>query len=288
MYITSRRYILPSRKVEFAQRVWFHFWRRRLWPYREIQPGDILFWYETPSKRIVWKSWLSKVIRGSYQNKHEVKERLYREFGLQEINSPYLEQAPKQGYYLAFQAVPLQHLDLGKPPHIRFPAHGWLRITQEIAHEWLGAELSHLESDGLILLDDFEVEKGTRNIVERLYSLNEMMKGVSPQRIRAIVQHTIRKDSAIIRELKEKFEYRCQFPGCGVRIPKKGGGYYIEVAHIQPVSQGGKSILGNLLVLCPNHHKAFDYGDLKIIEQTPTKIKGILNGQEFEITLSIE
>ena len=62
-------------------------------------------------------------------------------------------------------------------------------------------------------------------------------------------------------------------------------GFYIEVAHVKPISRGGKSLLGNLLVLCPNHHKEFDYGHLKIIEQTVTYLRGMLNGTAFDIRL---
>jgi predicted restriction endonuclease len=40
---------------------------------------------------------------------------------------------------------------------------------------------------------------------------------------------------------------------------------------------------GNLLVLCPNHHKEFDHGNLEISEQTENKIRGIINGKEFDI-----
>jgi predicted restriction endonuclease len=63
------------------------------------------------------------------------------------------------------------------------------------------------------------------------------------------------------------------------------GNYYIEVAHIKPVSKGGQSIIGNLLVLCPNHHKAFDYGKLQIIEQDESHLKGVLNNEQFEIKI---
>jgi predicted restriction endonuclease len=70
-----------------------------------------------------------------------------------------------------------------------------------------------------------------------------------------------------------------------VRILKRDGTFYIEVAHIQPLSEEGRSILGNLLVLCPNHHKEFDYGDLKILEQTWDSVRGTLNGRDFEISL---
>ena len=62
--------------------------------------------------------------------------------------------------------------------------------------------------------------------------------------------------------------FKCQFPNCEAFIPTKSGRNYVEVAHIEPVHKGGKSILINLVVLCPNHHKEFDFGNLNIIEQS--------------------
>jgi len=39
--------------------------------------------------------------------------------------------------------------------------------------------------------------------------------------------------------------------------------------------------------LCPNHHKEFDYGDLKIIQHTKELIIFRLNGSEYNISLSL-
>lgn len=61
------------------------------------------------------------------------------------------------------------------------------------------------------------------------------------------------------------------------------GGFYCEVAHLWPVARGGKSLRLNLLVLCPNHHKMFDHGDLEITENTRSIAAGKLNGEEFRI-----
>jgi predicted restriction endonuclease len=60
------------------------------------------------------------------------------------------------------------------------------------------------------------------------------------------------------------------------------------VAHIAPVRAGGRSVLGNLLVLCPNHHKEFDLGDLEIAAQTPARLAGRLNGVAFAMTLEAD
>jgi predicted restriction endonuclease len=93
----------------------------------------------------------------------------------------------------------------------------------------------------------------------------------------------IRNDRPIIRALKAKYGYRCQFPECKATIPLRNGHFYCEVAHIRPVAKGGHSVRINLLVLCPNHHKMFDYGDLAIEVNTRTTISGKLNGKPFTI-----
>jgi predicted restriction endonuclease len=86
-----------------------------------------------------------------------------------------------------------------------------------------------------------------------------------------------------VKALKQLCNFECQFPNCRTKIRKRNGDYYIEVAHIHPVANGGRSVIGNLLVLCPNHHKEFDHGSLEISEQTENKIRGIINGKEFDI-----
>lgn len=121
---------------------------------------------------------------------------------------------------------------------------------------------------------------------DSLHSINEKMKNIYPAKRNQIIEKLIRNDARIIKLLKEKYNYTCQYPGCSTRIPKKNGGFYIEVAHIKPVSQNGQSIIGNLIALCPNHHKLFDYGNLVITEQTEKIVKGSLNNEAFEINFS--
>jgi len=277
-FITSRRFILPLSADEMAERSWFNLWHRKLWPYQELVIGDTLYWYESPSKNIVWKSKVVDVDRYSYDRKKIVREKLESRFGAFDINQPYFLGAPEQGYCLAWKVMPLERMSLPKPEQLRFPQQGWLHITDEIAETWL---LQPEPSDDTIL--DELASDGSLH--ERIAKLNAAMAEVSFERVRSVVSRTIRCDTRMIQALKELCEFRCQFPDCGVRIPKQAGGFYIEVAHIQPVREGGQSILGNLLVLCPNHHKEFDYGETEIIEQTATMICGKLNDREFEIRL---
>jgi hypothetical protein len=128
-------------------------------------------------------------------------------------------------------------------------------------------------------------EDGKRdNGIEKILNeINNEMKEISPERREIEINKIFRNDTAIVNMLKRYYNYRCQFPGCNARIQTKSGTDYVEVAHIIPVSEGGKSILKNLLVLCPNHHKEFDLGIKEILKWDNENIEGKLNGQDFKI-----
>jgi len=89
--------------------------------------------------------------------------------------------------------------------------------------------------------------------LDKIRQASKKLAAETPQRVEMIVLRTVRNDTELVQALKELCAFRCQFPGCGTRIPKKEGGYYIEVAHVRPIAEGGTSVLGNLVVLCPNH-----------------------------------
>lgn len=90
------------------------------------------------------------------------------------------------------------------------------------------------------------------------------------------------KTIALIKLLRN---FECQI--CKKFILKKDGSKYIEAAHINPKHTKGKEIEENIILLCPNHHKEFDYGNLNIIEHTKEKIEFILNEQNYHINLKI-
>lgn len=279
-HITSRGFKLPERPEEMAGELWFNMWERKLWPYEELVVSDILYWYESPSKSIVWKTRVVDIDRFRYDEKNFAGSRLKGRFGDFDRAQPYYVEAPQPGFCLAYKVSPILKVNLSKPPDFQFPRQGWLRLDNEVARKWLSQESV---SDDATL--DFIVPDGP--LGERLRHLNDAMAEVSPLRVRAIVSQTIRRDTRLVRALNELCAFQCQFPGCGTRIPKRDGGFYIEVAHIEPVHQGGRTVLGNLLVLCPNHHKELDYGSLEIVEQTTERVRGKLNGREFDIELPV-
>jgi hypothetical protein len=297
-YITSRGFRLPETAGEMAVPSWFNLWTRRLWPYHELVPGDVLYWYERPRQRLVWRTRVVDVERFPYASKAAALDRLRAWFGRLDFVEPYRSQAPEEGVCLAYKVHAAERFVVPKPEGFRFPQLGWLRGADGDARRWLGrsplpdersgARGGHPEAAAEPVLDDaIGALGGGDTVVLRLRALDERMAEVTPERVRALVAQTLRRDTAIVRALKEAHGYRCQFPGCASVIRTRGGGRYAEVAHVEPVRSGGRSVLGNLLVLCPNHHKEFDLGELDVTRQTPTRLTGRLNGAPFDISLEV-
>jgi len=139
-------------------------------------------------------------------------------------------------------------------------------------------------TDGAKPRIDTSHQKETEQILwSALEKLNRQMQKIAPEKRVSKIELTLRKDREIVTLLKKAAKYKCQFPACKSEIRTKAGINYVEVAHVLAVNKGGRSVLGNLLVLCPNHHKEFDYGDLKITEQTIDRLSGSLNGKDFQI-----
>ena len=95
-----------------------------------------------------------------------------------------------------------------------------------------------------------------------------------------------KRDNKTIVQIKILRDFKCQL--CGNSILKKNGSRYIEAAHIQPKKQKGCETPENILILCPNHHKEFDLGKLKIVKHNKSFIDFKLNDRRFKVDLSIQ
>ena len=95
-----------------------------------------------------------------------------------------------------------------------------------------------------------------------------------------------KRDNKTIAYIKVLRDYKCQV--CSTTIKKKDGGFYIEAAHIEPKHKKGRETPNNILLLCPNHHKEFDYGDTTIKEHNNDNVKFVMNGLQYIISLKIE
>lgn len=89
--------------------------------------------------------------------------------------------------------------------------------------------------------------------------------------IKVLERHTERKrfesvrfdrDRQPLEFIKDLYDNHCQV--CGHRIAAPDGTAYSEAHHIRFLSQGGPDVVGNMLVLCPTHHKEFDLSILAL------------------------
>lgn len=101
---------------------------------------------------------------------------------------------------------------------------------------------------------------------ERLARLKEALEqhGSTPDEYVEVNGKRFRRSQVVVAYVKERDRHRCR--ACGWELTKRNGGKYIEAAHIirrAPTEGGvaGPDHPDNMIALCPNCHKKFDYGD---------------------------
>lgn len=281
-FVTSLRDASNPQSADRLPDEWWNVWKRRLWPYRDMMIGDTLYWYAPQKQAIVSQSEVIGVAGFPYADKAALFERLRTFFGHVDDTDAYTAAKPDKGYCLAFKVQQQARLPVARPNGHRFPRDGWLRLKPDVRRAWFGGPSVECPAESEATLDSYASES---DLLTRLREIDNAMQRVSPERRDRLVAVSIRKDSKIVCALKAAAGYRCQFSGCSAQITRKDGTSYVEVAHIRPVAKGGQSILGNLLVLCPNHHKEFDLGQLRIARQTQIELEGHLNGRGFAIRI---
>ena len=94
---------------------------------------------------------------------------------------------------------------------------------------------------------------------------------------------TYKRHNYLMVQIKKFRDYKCQF--CSTTILKANGDYYIEACHIKAKAEGGKDSLDNILILCPNCHKLFDFGNKEKEEFSKDSYSVIINGKKYKATL---
>lgn len=134
------------------------------------------------------------------------------------------------------------------------------------------------------VIDDLK-PKNRKNTIDELKKVIRKLSELPLERIKFLVEISNRRDTPLIKLLKQLYNHQCQMPECTASIKKRNGEYYCEVAHITPYSKIRSSTVDNLVVLCPNHHKEFDLGELEIFYRELDIVEGILNGKHFQFQL---
>jgi hypothetical protein len=109
-----------------------------------------------------------------------------------------------------------------------------------------------------------DIARGDGNVVEE--SLVSYEIGISVQRREYLIKSSPLRNRALAKKLLDLYEGACQI--CQWRPRDIYGVDACETHHIQWISRGGKDELKNLVLICPNHHRAihrtdaaFDYGN---------------------------
>lgn len=116
-------------------------------------------------------------------------------------------------------------------------------------------------------------------IVEKLKNLKN-----TDNEFITINNRVYKRDNYTVALIKVLRKFECQI--CSTSIKKKNG-YYIEAAHITPKRLEGRETPDNILILCPNHHKEFDFDNTEIVSRTSDYVSFIMNGVVYEISLKI-
>jgi len=129
-------------------------------------------------------------------------------------------------------------------------------------------------------LRDIYSQKDKDELISELLNL----KDTDPVSIE-IKHKTYKRNNKTIAQLKLLRDFKCQI--CNKKIPIKNNKFYIEAAHIIPKCEKGPELPENILILCPNHHKEFDFGDKKIIEHSKKHLIFEINNEKYMINLEL-
>ena len=136
------------------------------------------------------------------------------------------------------------------------------------------------EQEQKVIIKEFK-NRNRQDIINELKGL----KPTDPETV-IINSKSYKRDNRTIAQIKFLRDFKCQI--CSTTIKKKDGTFYVEAAHIKPKHEKGRETPDNLLLLCPNHHKEFDYGDRIILFHDKENVHLSLNGQQYKLSLKID
>jgi 5-methylcytosine-specific restriction protein A len=93
---------------------------------------------------------------------------------------------------------------------------------------------------------------GDENAVARL--LQDESVGIADERRRYLMTQAVRRDRDLVEQLRDLYVGECQI--CAWAPRRSYGTELCEAHHVRWLSRGGDDILANLVLVCPNHHRA--------------------------------
>ncbi len=135
-YIATAQTQWPESEGKMREQGWHWLWQTQLWPYKEVNTGDIIYLYQTNERRIVWETLVSNTLRFPYENQGEFEHRA--QFDVRGSDNYIVNKFAKhsRGFCLRAELQPVRRLNIAKPDGFKFPQKGWLRVDDEIATKW--------------------------------------------------------------------------------------------------------------------------------------------------------
>jgi 5-methylcytosine-specific restriction protein A len=93
---------------------------------------------------------------------------------------------------------------------------------------------------------------GNEGAVARL--IREEPAGMAEERREYLITEVLRRDRDLVTELRDLYSGECQI--CGWAPVSSYGAELCEAHHVRWLSRGGEDALTNLVLICPNHHRA--------------------------------
>jgi predicted HNH restriction endonuclease len=147
----------------------------------------------------------------------------------------------------------------------------YLRQAQQSGWEMIEQEYPSLEQE---TQDIEEVQTEFDQRKQEILEDNEDLKNEKE----IVVSQRVKRYQKIVRDLKDKYENKCQIEDCGFTFEQKNGNLYSEGHHLVPLSEDGPQSYSNVVILCPNHHRMFHYAKVEISDIKHDKRKVKING----------
>lgn len=160
-----------------------------------------------------------------------------------------------------------------------FQGHAAVRRISEGDGDRLEAYARHLPTEPRArLLPEERLEAlllaGDEDAVIRL--LRDEDPGLAEERKRYLISGARRRDRMLVGELRELYHGQCQI--CGWSPRSTYGAEICETHHVRWLSRGGRDAMDNLVLVCPNHHRAIHRCDAPFDYQ----LSGFVFGRDLE------
>lgn len=129
-----------------------------------------------------------------------------------------------------------------------------------------------------------------KRILDQRKNKVKKVKTYPPKKQSLYTTKDAKKKERTVGKILAIYYGKCQISDCGYYFLKgKDGkkGPYCEAHHLQKLSDDGKDIPENIVVLCANHHCMFHYNDPKIISRDEQKLVVELCGENKIINIKL-